>query len=188
MKTGDKVKLTPEGLKDFPELDGKELVLIDHPPGHSELFPFAVRWAEGEEGWGLFFEEEVEPASNVGKRVRVSRAGSTFRGRTGEIVRDTGGPYPYLVKFDGQVQAQLGRWSREALEILEDEQAEPEQDELALLKEENERLRAVVNDAKWTFEYFAELHKNKGTKEGIYKAMFNLMMADRLDDALKTDS
>ena len=133
MKTGDKVKLTPKGLEGFPELEGKELVLIDHPPGHSDLFPFAVRWAEGEDGWGLFFHGEVEPASSVGK-------------------------------------------------------AEPEQDELALLKEENERLRAVVNDAKWTFEYFAELHKNKGTKEGIYKAMFNLMMADRLDDALKTDS
>lgn len=187
MKTGDKVKLTPEGLEGSPDLEGKELVLIDPPVGHSDLFPFAARWAEGEDGWGFFFEEEIEPVSLVGKRVRVCNNSPSY-GKTGEIVEDIGGPYPYSVRLDGEDKAHAGRWSLDALEILEEEEEEPEQDELARLREENEHLREVVEDAKWTFDYFAELHADKGTKEGTYKAMFNLMMADRLSDALKTDS
>tara|TARA_Y100001001_G_C8012723_1_gene310298 strand:- start:3142 stop:3558 length:417 start_codon:yes stop_codon:yes gene_type:complete len=78
----------------------------------------------------------------------------------------------------------------EEVEPVEDD-AEPEVDErdeiIAKLTEKNLALRACVQDASWTFRYFADCHMNKNTPEATYKAMFNLMMADRLDDALGAD-
>ena len=122
MKIGDKVRLSDEGRMMFPEIGDKELTLIDHP---SNIYPYAARWEEGEEGWSLFNEDE--------------------------------------------------------LEVMEDE-PEPE------TNEDLEWLLATARDAQWIFEHYAKLHSERGTADGIYKSMFNLMIADRLADATEANS
>ena len=122
MKTGDKVRLSDEGRMMFPEIGDKELTLIDHP---SNIYPYAARGEEGEEGGSPFNEDE--------------------------------------------------------LEVMEDE-PEPE------TNEDLEWLLATARDAQWIFKHYAKLHSEKGTADGIYKSMFNLMIADRLADAIEANS
>ncbi|MAD95761.1 MAG: hypothetical protein CMB99_00300 [Flavobacteriaceae bacterium] len=191
MKIGDKVRLTEEGRMMFPEIGDKELTLIDHP---SNIYPYAARWEEGEEGWSLFNEDELEVVKDdplpLGTRVRVKSNSRfydhtgevvSFYDRTGEVVSNIGGPYPYGLRFDGEEHQSSGRWSLDALEVMEDE-PEPE------TNEDLEWLLATARDAQWIFEHYAKLHSEKSTADGIYKSMFNLMIADRLADAVEANS
>lgn len=173
------------GVKDDNRGRLYEVQLTDKWGGKVALF-FFEKWLE----LVKVGEDDLLP---VGTRVRCTN-GSMFRGLEGEITSNQNGErWPYTVRWeDSPEKDQGGTWSEDAFEVIDAPASEPEVDErdelIERLREENLALRAVATDASWVFRYFAASHINKNTPESDYKAMFNLMMADRLDDALETDS
>lgn len=203
LKTGDKVKqaFVPGGVA-YPEYSDEIFTILKITEGQPYSILATCEQAELEDiDDGLLFKaSEVEPVGDfhpVGSRV-VCVNGSRYHERVGTIVSNTqvnSFGCRYLVHWDGQEepvdyeteQNNGGTWSDASIKLLEEEKVQHDEI-IEKLKRENQALRAAASDAGWAFRYYAQQHSAKNTPDSSYKAMFNLMLADRMDDALKTDS
>ena len=128
-------------------------------------------------------------AFEVGDKVKIIHSGylTVQAGDEGVVVetREDRNPPRYTVasiNINGN-KMELG-FTENDLELIEAAEDEPEPE----TNEDLEWLLATARDAQWIFEHYAKLHSEKGTADGIYKSMFNLMIADRLADAVEANS
>ena len=120
----------------------------------------------------------------IGDKVRITaKALELFPELTGKVltvIDSTSDIYPHAARW-GEEEDEWSFFLEAELELIEDK-PKPE------TNEDLEWLLATARDAQWIFEHYAKLHSEKGTADGIYKSMFNLMIADRLADAIEANS
>ena len=194
-QVGDRVKLSEYGALDmFPEWENVGEGEIEATNGEYLCVRFENHPLKDGSLCYMSDTELAHARLAIGTRVRAN-TGPTLMGKSGTVVANSGPErYPYKVQFDCLEGNSLddnnshgGRWSRDALDVIEEEEDLVVQDIIDSLQDQITVKDAALKLAAFVFNHYSELHLAKGTPEATMKGLTNVGLERMMLNAIEAD-